>query len=72
MSDEMTGRGADTRRKRYFAIIVEAEDSGESVLTASTVLMEHVHKREHMAMPAGTRVTRCIEITEQKAQETWK
>jgi len=60
-------------RPRYFAIIVKATDEASlgNVLTAPTDLGNHMLERQADLLPAGARITRAIEISEDLAQRTW-
>ena len=58
---------AQHRCKRYFALVIEGDDSLGG-LTASTTLGNAVRE---LSLPPGCRVTRSIEITERMAKETW-
>lgn len=57
--------------ERYFAIVIKADDSLGSVLSASTNLGEYLKRYESDLLPPGCKITRSIEITKQKAVGTW-
>jgi len=54
---------------RYFAIVIQGDDSLGNVLCASTELGNWI--RAHLMLPEGFMVTRSIEITRQMAEKVW-
>lgn len=54
---------------RYFAIVIQGDDTLGNVLSASTELGNWL--RTHCQLPDGFMITRSIEITKSMAEKAW-
>lgn len=71
MVKESLGLTAPPKRERYFAIVIEGDESLGGLLRASTKLGDLLRDQQETILPPGFKITRSIEITKQRAQETW-